>query len=272
MVHKCAVCLVCKTMNFEAAALAYVRHVMAELRLAPTALAAKAGLSSTTLTRALNDPNHKFTLSTKTLERIAAASGISPAPFLLATSSVEVASLPFRSDELSYGDDGPKTTELWPQDVIYVGGEIALGKWRELGPFEPVGDYEPLLLNYPIYSPGDVFACVVLDESANKIAAKGEMLVCVRPKAAIAAMPQNWAVNNMPVVVERRSTKDFKVELTVRLLRFGRGDNRTLLAANKGKPLAPPLNYVSGDEPLNPDPGFRIVGFVQYVVRKVGDC
>jgi transcriptional regulator with XRE-family HTH domain len=68
--------------GFNAAALAYVRSVLKETRLTPHALATKAGISPSTLSRALNDPKHKFTLSLATIEKIAAASGINPGPFL----------------------------------------------------------------------------------------------------------------------------------------------------------------------------------------------
>lgn len=44
--------------------------------MAPSALAELAGISSTTLTRPLNNPDHKFKLSNTTLEKIRAATGI----------------------------------------------------------------------------------------------------------------------------------------------------------------------------------------------------
>ncbi|WP_170116509.1 S24 family peptidase [Devosia submarina] len=61
---------------------AYVRHVMEAKNLSATALAKLAGMPSTTLTRPLNDPEHKFALSSTTIEKIAAATGISLASFL----------------------------------------------------------------------------------------------------------------------------------------------------------------------------------------------
>lgn len=54
----------------------YIRQVMAQRGLSATALAAKAGISSTTLTRALNSPDHKFRLSLTTLNKIRDATGI----------------------------------------------------------------------------------------------------------------------------------------------------------------------------------------------------
>lgn len=61
---------------------AYVRHVMEVTGLSATALAKKAGMPSTTLTRPLNDPEHKFALSSTTIEKIASATEISLSSFL----------------------------------------------------------------------------------------------------------------------------------------------------------------------------------------------
>jgi transcriptional regulator with XRE-family HTH domain len=77
-------------MDFEAATLAYIRHVMAQGGQTAGGLARMAGVSASTLTRALNDPNHKFTLSMKTIEKIATFSKISPAPFFQAKDTPQI--------------------------------------------------------------------------------------------------------------------------------------------------------------------------------------
>jgi transcriptional regulator with XRE-family HTH domain len=77
-------------MDFEAASLAYIRYVMAQGGLSAARLARMAGVSPSTLTRALNDPNHKFTLSMKTIEKIATFSKINPAPFLQAKDAPQI--------------------------------------------------------------------------------------------------------------------------------------------------------------------------------------
>lgn len=59
----------------------YVRQVLQKTALTASALARRSGFSSTTLTRALNSDDHKFTLSLATLDKIAAATGISYAGF-----------------------------------------------------------------------------------------------------------------------------------------------------------------------------------------------
>ncbi len=65
----------------ESATLLYLRHVLEETGMSPSALAKSVGISSTTLTRPLNNPSYKFNLSTSTLEKIAKYTGISLAPF-----------------------------------------------------------------------------------------------------------------------------------------------------------------------------------------------
>jgi len=60
----------------------YVDHVLAETGMKASSLAAKARFASTTLTRAMNSPDHKYELSLSTVEKIQAATGIAYAPFL----------------------------------------------------------------------------------------------------------------------------------------------------------------------------------------------
>lgn len=60
----------------------YLRHVIAASGVSSaSALAKLAGVSSTTLTRPLNDPEHSFFLSRRTLDSIQKVTGISYAPF-----------------------------------------------------------------------------------------------------------------------------------------------------------------------------------------------
>lgn len=58
----------------------YVERVIRETGLSPAALAKRAGFAATTITRALHDPDHKFRLSTSTLDKIRAATGIAYLP------------------------------------------------------------------------------------------------------------------------------------------------------------------------------------------------
>lgn len=56
--------------------LQYARHVIDQLGTSPSGLAAKIGVSSTTLTRPLNSKNHKHNLGRDTLDKIADKTGI----------------------------------------------------------------------------------------------------------------------------------------------------------------------------------------------------
>lgn len=64
--------------NLSEGAMEYVRFVLDRTGLAPSALAAGAGISSTTLTRPLNGTGHTFALAISTLEKIGEFSGIRP--------------------------------------------------------------------------------------------------------------------------------------------------------------------------------------------------
>lgn len=59
----------------------YIRHVLAARDMKPSALAKLAGLSSTTLTRPLNNKQHKHNFGRETLDKIAAVTGVPYAPF-----------------------------------------------------------------------------------------------------------------------------------------------------------------------------------------------
>lgn len=61
--------------------LQYVRAVCDQIDARPSALAGMIGVSSTTLTRPLNNPDHKHKLGRDTLDKIAAKTGISYEPF-----------------------------------------------------------------------------------------------------------------------------------------------------------------------------------------------
>lgn len=61
--------------------LRYARHAIEQLKTSPSGLAEKIGVSSTTLTRPLNSKDHKHVLGRQTLDKIAAATGISYGPF-----------------------------------------------------------------------------------------------------------------------------------------------------------------------------------------------
>jgi hypothetical protein len=97
---------------------AYVRYVMSVTGLSATALAKKAGMPSTTLTRPLNDPEHKFSLSNTTVQKIAEATGITLAAFLAR-------------------DDRPEVSKArQPLTSAPVVAIVEAGAWREVDEFD----------------------------------------------------------------------------------------------------------------------------------------
>ena len=130
-------------MNFEAAALAYVRHVLLECRLSAGGLAKASGISSSTLTRALNDPKHKFTLSMKTIEKIATFSKINPAPFLEASNSADLTTGFHDRTDVYLGDKASRNDYVTRNTLVI--GEVEAGKWREPSVI-PFYEYGPMSL------------------------------------------------------------------------------------------------------------------------------
>lgn len=240
--------------SLELAALAYLRHVLRVMKVTPSALAKRAGLSSTTLTRALNDPEHKFTLTTTTIQKIADASGINPAPFLNAGDVGELSATHLYDAENVYD---PKK---WSSDFFgglqstLVIGEIAFDVWIEPEVFSSV-KYGNLPLALPPFKPSDCFGCVVKDQSVDRYARGGETLFCARFEKLKLSSPSL-------VIVERRDPQRFLVELTCRILRKV-GDRWRLEFASHSKNFSEVIELDS----LEARPDLKIFGSVLFVVR-----
>ncbi|WP_354178697.1 helix-turn-helix transcriptional regulator [Bradyrhizobium sp. LA6.1] len=269
-------------MNFDAAALAYVRYVLEENNLKPGALARKAGISASTLTRALNDPEHKFKLSMSTLQKIADFTGISPAPFLDSKSTVDLTLTEAHQPAIYKPGERPAPMGLHEAgyNFTFVIGDVAAGVWIDPAPFNYM-EYGPLHLTHTIKSSKECFAYVVRDASANMIAENGDILFCLKTDEAdveryIEVRPEaDYGAG--PVIVERRSKDAFKVEHTARLIRRRRDGvpGWELVSAHyedhfagkkergAGRPLIERVfidKYGGNDE-------FRVVGVVQNVIR-----
>jgi transcriptional regulator with XRE-family HTH domain len=180
-----------------------------------TALAKRAGISQTTLTRALNDRRHKFSLSVKTLEKIYQASGISPARFL-GPGDWSKENLPLF--HLSDTEPGVFSDITGPfsggqkLNQTVIAGRIAAGQWREVSVLD-VARFRTVNMRHSLYLPSECFVCVVDDDSVNKKAQSGEYLYCIRLDALETALGSESLV-----IVERRSDDGLKTELTARLL------------------------------------------------------
>jgi len=77
----------------------YLRHVLDTLQMDPSVLAAKIKVSSTTLTRPLNNPQHRYGLSLKTLLAIQDFSGIPLPTSLLGGNGIQAMRPALRSRE-----------------------------------------------------------------------------------------------------------------------------------------------------------------------------
>jgi hypothetical protein len=261
-------------MNFDAAALAYVRYVLEDKHLSPGALAKNSGISASTLTRALNDPKHKFKLSMSTLEKIAEFSGISPAPFLEARDSADLTTRVTRhtvaQEHTELGTKG-----LEPHHTLVI-GETGLGQWKEPSVINYF-DYAPISLKSTLYEPKDCFACFCGDDSADLIADHGDIFFCRRVTNEVSdsfqnAPPHFRAAGSGPVIVERRSRDAFRIELTCRLIKRRHDGMWDLLSAGRSdnfeeeaiaRPKVPRLiqERFIGNETL------KVIGIVEWVIR-----
>jgi len=267
-------------MNFDAAALAYVRYVLEEKNLKPGALASKAGISASTLTRALNDPNHKFKLSMTTLQKISDYSGINPAPFLEAKDAAELTTGIIHRQDLYRESDPDEYLNRYGTRLTLIVGDIAAGVWKEPSPIN-LFDYGPLSLTSTFHEPKDCFGCIVRDNSATMIAEEGDVLFCVRiddkrlegiESIGLEKFGNKHGLGTGPVIVERRSKDEFKIELTVRFIKRRQDGTWDLVSASREdhfdpadskRPKIQKINlpkYTGTDE-------YKIIGTVEWVVR-----
>lgn len=169
--------------DLDAAGKAYARFVLKEMGLTPSALAKGAGLATTTLTRALNDPGHQFNLSTTTINKIAQFSKISPAPFFEAKDFAEMALAPHTREDFYIGSPLGRlrvSQEMTPMNMTYVIGDAAVGVWKNpeiTGSLEA----EALWLTLPNSKASEVFALKMADDSAAPFVRKDEFVICRRP-------------------------------------------------------------------------------------------
>lgn len=255
-------------MTIQTGSVAYVRAVLDELGIKASALAKKAGIATTTLTRALNDPSHKFVLSTSTLSKIADATGISPAPYLAGTDQIELARRtvhPAESfDAEEFGEDGPPLDRSTPFSAITtVIGTVAPGKWRD--PTTAAMEHIPLTVTIAGRKPRDLFACGVEGNAAEPVAHDGEFLICRRIPPRQFKEP-NWqsTLSGRMVIVERRSAETFQIELTAQFMRLRKNGIELLeFSPDDWRKCLSKTRLIHPTEKKN----LRILGLVEYVLR-----
>ncbi|MCJ2033791.1 helix-turn-helix transcriptional regulator [Methylobacterium sp. J-068] len=224
--------------------------------MSPSALAKSVGISSTTLTRPLNNSNYKFNLSTSTMEKIAKHTGISLAPFF------ENADL--ASKTLALLKPGAYDPEIWkdpggdnePHKSTVVIGRAGYGIWYEARIH--IVDFFPSILLTSSHEPAsECFAVYIADSHVEPIASFNDYLFCIRWNSYKTAN-----LDGMPVIVERKSEDGRLIELTMRMLR--RSKNSWILqCANRKKEFQTPIEL----ESLPGTDATRVIGIVNYVIR-----
>ena len=248
----------------ESATVAYIRHVLEEMRISPSALAKNTGISSTTLTRPLNNPEHKFNLSATTIEKIANYSGISPAPFFdnkdfVSRSLAEI-------HKQSRNELLPQDSLPPPHDAEHSGiksaiilGGIGLGLWQEVGKaYASIVESIPLTSVYHRYE--DCFVVIVADDHVYDHAYIGDYLFCIKYQAN-----QHRLSSGDTVILERRKDAGRLIELTARRLQKTKNGWR-LYTMNRDRHGVVDEVFLS-DMPGDGDA--VVVGVAQYVVKPI---
>lgn len=169
-----------------------------------------AKISPSTITRFMNNPGYKFTPSTSTLEKIAKATGISPAPFFEAKDYASSSLLPFESKTLY--DESWAIEDIKLESTLVIGA-VAPGVWKEAG-LLGISQSAPISIMPSVHGakPSDFFAVRVEGDSVDRIAQSGDFLICQR----INSLKQPLESGSF-VIVERRLKALPLLELTARV-------------------------------------------------------
>lgn len=174
--------------EYRAAAIAYLKRVRDESGLSLNEIAQRVGVSHTTLTRPLANPDYKYVPKFATLQRIAAVTRIQ---------------LPV---ELT--NDTPRSPDVARLRILSVRGVVAAGMWQSVEVAdEPLG--EARMVEDPNYSGLPQWAEIVRGPSMNRTYADGDYLHVI-DGPALGYFPHPGD----DVIVERRSGQDGRVERT----------------------------------------------------------
>lgn len=238
----------------NSAALRYVRFVLQHLGISPGALAKQAGIAPSTLTRFLNSSDHKFNLSTTTIEKIVRVSGVSPASFY------ETAERNLLSSEI-----GPQTGNRYLNATtnrsIPVIGEVSPGTWRDRLIDKSPNFLDPVYIVPTSYSHDSYFACLVRGNECAPIANDGDYLLCVERDAFLST--HNFAIGDL-VIVETLSEDGKLSELSARPIR--RTKIEFVLGSISGETASNRLRLPERIDEAGP---VRILGVVSWAVRDV---
>lgn len=251
--------------EMTAAAKAYVRFVLGELKLSATALAKGAGLAPTTLTRALNDPEHQFSLSTTTINKIAQFSGINPAPFFEAKDFVQMSMAPYERTDFydeSWGvgaNASPEKSKEGHLSIII--GEAAAGVWKD-PKLTKLEEGEFLWATLPNSHDVDVFGVRMGDTSASRYLQEGEYALCARASA----LDRPLYHGNL-VVVERWRSDAPLMELSIRRLIVPEGGDPYLRMESRDPKFSEKIPYPN----LANTERLKVIGIVAWAMRSVND-
>jgi len=146
---------------------------------------------------------------------------------------------------------------------LRVLGEVAAGAWLEV---DPIAEYEAAHFEVPVpldprYPKGKLFGLVVRGTSINKIAADGDVLVCLDVSAGIDVE------NGDLVVIERRRAQEGLREVSAKRLRRGRHAIEFWPESTDPR-WQEPLT-VRENTPSNHDMDVRVLARVEWVFRQV---
>lgn len=184
----------------------YIRHVLGMLEISASGLAKKSGVSASTITRFLNSPDHKFTVSSTTIAKIAESSGISPVPFLDGGRNPSERA-EFQTVEDNFAADAVTLVEYEVNPGAWIDIKRHTSSRLEMGFWIP-----PLRMN------GVQFYALVKGRSIDAFAKDGEYLFCMRAEP-------DWTFETMStndLAIIETSTDDRRlVEVSAMRVRIG---------------------------------------------------
>jgi phage repressor protein C with HTH and peptisase S24 domain len=212
--------------TYRELAVDYLRLVMAETRKTPTQLAGLAGVSSSTFTRPLNNPDFKYAPKFETLRKLSQETGVALTPALTASSQQMLT---------------PEEKRR-PIGNLEVRGIVAAGVWREvfMQLDQPMG-VSPFVEN-PTYSEFRQWAELVEGPSMNKHYLPGDFL------HVVSTIDSGYAPKyGDHVIVERRDGN--KIERTCKM--YERRNGKPVLVGDSTDPRwNEPLPYDEGNGEL----------------------
>lgn len=217
--------------EYRAAVVAYLTRVKDESGLSLNEIAQRVGVSHTTLTRPVNNPEYKYVPKFATLQKIAQSVGI-PLPGVLT-------------------DQSSPPPSVAPLRTLSVRGVVAAGMWQsvELVQDEPLGE-APMVEN-PRFSSLPQWAELLRGPSMNRTYLDGDYLHVV-DGPSLGYFPHEGD----DVIVERRSGQDGKVERTCKRVKMIDGA-AALVGDSTIEHWNEPLPLQSGDDGL-----VQIIGLV----------